>query len=412
LAGLAPVAFGELKVVSDFEGGSIGECKAVGENHLECGVKGETDQDGRNRQASWYYFRLEGGAGTEVTIDLVDLAGEYNYKPNKGSISDKTPPWVSSDRKQWASVAPETLEYDPEQPRLRIKVTPEKDPVWIAHVPPYTTEDLDRLMKAAEGSRYMEKEVIGKTVGGRDLLLLTFTSPSGETDQKKVVWLMFRQHAWEAGSSWAAEGAIRFLLSEEDAATKVRHTGIIKILPMCDPDGVARGGVRFNANGYDLNRNWDAIDATKMPEIAAQHKVVADWIAGGNRLDLFVTLHNTETAEYLEGPPAGSHPLHGALLGRLFNVMLRFTSLSATREPAMGKTSTTEGSAGRMSVVQGLSKDFDAPAFLIERMIAAHPKLRHPPTVEERVRYGRDLVITGHWAAPRPATRVKGPGEQ
>jgi zinc carboxypeptidase/carboxypeptidase M14-like protein len=409
---MAPSAVAELKVVSDFEAGSIGECRTVGENHLECGVKGETDQDGRNRQASWYYFRLEGGAGSEVTIDLVDLAGEYNYKPNKGSISDKTPPWVSTDRKEWTSVAPETLEYDPEQPRLRIRLTPEQDPVWIAHVPPYTTEHLDRLMEFAEGSKYMEKEVIGKTVGGRDLLLLTFTQSSRSPEQKKVVWLMFRQHSWEAATSWAAEGAIRFLLSNEPAAAKVRLTGIIKILPMCDPDGVARGGVRFNANGYDLNRNWDTIDAEKMPEIAAQHKAVADWLEGGNRLDLFVTLHNTETAEYLAGPPEGSHPLHGSLLGRLFNTMLRFTSFSATREPAMGKATTTDGRPGRMTVVQGLSKDFDAPAFLIERRIADHPKLRHPPTADERARFGRDLVITGHWAAPRPPTRVKGPGEQ
>ncbi len=409
---MAPLAFGELKVVSDFEAASIGECKTVAENHLECGVKGETDQDGRNRQASWYYFRLEGGAGAEVTIDLVDLAGEYNYKANKGSISDKTPPWVSYDQKKWTSVAPETLEYDPEQPRLRMKLTPEQDPVWIAHVPPYTTEDLDRLMEFAEGSRYMEKEVIGKTVGGRDLLLLTFTIPSVPADRKKVVWLMFRQHAWEAGSSWAAEGAIRFLLSNETAATKVRRTGIIKILPMCDPDGVARGGVRFNANGYDLNRNWDAIDAAKMPEIAAQHQAVSDWVKGGNRFDLFVTLHNTETAEYLEGPPVGSHPLHGSLMGRLFNTMRQFTSLSATREPSMGKASTTEGLPGRMSVVQGLSKDFDAPAFLIERMIAKNLKLRHPPTVEDRILFGRNLVITAHWAAPRPPARVESPGEQ
>jgi len=65
-----------------------------------------------------------------------------------------------------------------------------------------------------------------------------------------------------------------------------------------------------------------------------------------------------------------------------------------------------------MTVVQGLSKDFDTPAFLIERMIAKHPKLRHPPTVEERAKFGRDLVITGHWAAPRPTVRVKSPGEK
>jgi hypothetical protein len=44
---------------------------------------------------------------------------------------------------------------------------------------------------------------------------------------------------------------------------------------MCDPDGVARGGVRFNAFGYDLNRNWDASDEKRTPVIAARRRSAA-----------------------------------------------------------------------------------------------------------------------------------------
>ena len=78
---------------------------------------------------------------------------------------------------------------------------------------------------------------------------------------------MFRQHSWETGSSWAGEGAVRALLRDDAESRRLRQTVIWKIFPLCDPDGVARGGVRFNVNGYDLNRNWDIEDAVKMPEM-------------------------------------------------------------------------------------------------------------------------------------------------
>ena len=121
---------------------------------------------------------------------------------------------------------------------------------------------------------------------------------------KKVAWLMFRQHSWESGSSWAGDGAVRHLLSNEGAA--LRDAPLWKVFPMADPDGVARGGVRFNKHGYDLNRNWDLVKPDVMPEIAAQKKAIFDWLDAGNRIDFFLSIHNTESSEYLAGPPAGA----------------------------------------------------------------------------------------------------------
>ena len=126
--------------------------------------------------------------------------------------------------------------------------------------------------------------------------LWTISDPAVPLGDKKTVWLMFRQHSWESGSSWAGDGAIRFLLSDDPAAVRLRREVVWKIFPMADPDGVERGGVRFNTNGYDLNRNWDVEGAELMPEIAAQRKAIADWLEAGRTVDLFLTLHNTETS--------------------------------------------------------------------------------------------------------------------
>src|SRR5438046_3064388 len=83
----------------------------------------------------------------------------------------------------------------------------------------------------------------------REMPLLTITNPKVAEEKKSVIWLMFRQHAWETGSSWAAQGAIRFLLSNDEHAVTIRDQVIFKIFPIADPDGVAHGGVRFNRNG-------------------------------------------------------------------------------------------------------------------------------------------------------------------
>ncbi|MBI1791880.1 MAG: hypothetical protein HYR60_30505 [Acidobacteria bacterium] len=370
---------------TDFEGGSLGKVVWVSGTHARCAVAGESDQDKRNRQANWYFFRVDGAKGQELTIDLVDLPGEYNYKPNRGAVTQDTIPVYSEDGGEWRHL--DRVDYDPQEPRLRLRIKPAADRVWIAHVPPYTNRDLDKLLAEFRRHPHLRRAVIGRSVEGREILLLTVTNPAIGEASKRIVWLMARQHSWEAGSSWAAEGALRFLLSAE--ASRLRDEAIFLIFPMCDPDGVARGGVRFNRHGYDLNRNWDRVDADRMPEIAAQRKAVLEWVDAGRRLDLFLSLHNTETGEYLEGPPDDRH---AALRDRFFRMLKEATDFNPTQPARSGPPSSTPGMAGRMGVHQGLSRDRDVPAFVMEQMIAYNSKLGRLPTAADRLRFGASLA--------------------
>jgi hypothetical protein len=387
---VAPVLAATTTIHTDFEGGSLGRVEKVSDTHFRLGAKGEKDQDGRNRQANWYYFRVDDASKKELILDIVDLPGEYNYKPNRGAITKDTPPVISYDQRTWKHI--ETFEYDAAEPKLRLRVTPAAAPFWIAHTPPYTAANLAQLRAEAMRHSDFREQVIGKTVGGRDMVLWTITSPDSDRN-KKAVWLMFRQHSWETGSSWAGEGAVRGLLRDDAESRRLRQNIVWKILPLCDPDGVARGGVRFNANGFDLNRNWDIENAVKMPEIAAQRNAVREWIRSGHPVDLFFSLHNTETSEYLDGPPAaGGQGKFQPLAERFFRTLSEETTFAPTRPLQYSDTTTTAGMAGRMTVVQGLYRDFKIAAFLMEQRVSYNKKLGHLPEIPDRISFGGQLV--------------------
>lgn len=376
-----------IAIVSNFEGGNIRKIEQPGPAHFRVHLPGDVDQDGRNRQANWYYFRVDGAMGQALTIDIASIPGEYNYKPNKGAVTGDTPPFYSYDNKTWLPW--EDFTYDPAEPRLTLRITPTSDTLWVAHVPPYTNEHLAALRKSVTGSRWLKEETIGKTPEGRSMLLWHIA----EGRPSKHVWLMARQHSWESPTSWVCEGLVRFLLSDDAEAVRIRRSVAFHILPMNDPDGVARGGVRFNKYGYDLNRNWDFFNAEKMPEIAAQHTAIARWIKAGNPIDLFLTMHNTETAEYLDGPPAAGEGRFKDLGERFFRLLNEKTTFAPSRPLMWAERTTTEGKPGRMTVVQGLYSDFKIPAFLTEQRVAFHPKLKRRALTEDRLQFGRDLAL-------------------
>jgi hypothetical protein len=359
-----------ISVTWNFEGGSVGRVETVSATHVRVGAQGEKDQDGRNRQANWYSFRVSGvNPGQPVTIDLIDLPGEYNYQANRGAVNGETPAVWSDDGKTWRHV--EDFTYDPAEPKMTLRVTPRGRRFWVAHTPPYTNRNLETLWKHAASE--FRREEIGRSVAGRPLWL--WTTGTGP----RTIWLMFRQHSWETGSSWVGEGAVRELVRNAE----LRRAYTWKILPMADPDGVARGGVRFNRFGFDLNRNWDVNGVAKMPEIAAQRKAIL--AAGGGAL--FLSLHNTETAEYLEGPPV-TDPAVRALAERFHAALVARSSFAPTRPLSFAGPV----AAGRMTVIHGLTRDRVWPAFLMEQRISLQPKYGRRPLVEDRLRFGGELV--------------------
>jgi hypothetical protein len=240
------------------------------------------------------------------------------------------------------------------------------------------------MLAEVERSPHARIEVIGKTVQGRDLKLVTVTDAAVPDAQKKVVWLQARQHAWEAGTSYVMEGALRFVTSDDPKAVELRRKVVFKFTPMVDVDGCAGGKVRFNGNGYDVNRHWTEVDLRGkeflrlMPEIWYTKKAIVT----AGRIDLMVNLHNTETAEYLD--TQADDPAVLKTMQRLYDLLVERSSFDPSRKlvPSKGKIDDTNTLFGQHHV----------PVMLMEQRIATSKKLARRPTVADRLRFGRELI--------------------
>ena len=379
-----------ISVSASFEGGSVGRVEHVAPDYLKCAVKGQADQNNRNRQANWYYFRLDGLPQREVRMDLTDLVGKYNFRPGSHSVTRNSRPVYSYDNRTWKHFTDEQSSWDEKAIVLTIRFRPERSTMWVAHMMPYTTRELNRLIKDVGGHPHLKRSVAGKTVHGREIPLLTITDNALPEAGKKVVWLMARQHAWETGTSLAADGAVRFLLSKEAEAEKLRRATIFQVLPVFDMDGMIEGAVRFNVNGYDNNRNWDTVDPKLMPEIAGTRKTMLDWLDAGHRIDLFLAMHDTESVDYVSGPITKGGPAMKAVADDLVSRLRATTSFYDPKSPrdsmgqAVGK--------GRMTVYQGLFTERKVPAFGMELMVERHPQLGRPRTEEDFREFGAGLA--------------------
>jgi hypothetical protein len=294
----------------------------------------------------------------------------------------------SEDGETWRNFA--DAAWDQEKDELTLTLNPRGNTVWVAHVPPYTYTRLLHLLTEVKASRHARVEVIGESVQGRPLQLVTVTNFDRPDDAKKIIWLQARQHAWEAGTSFVVEGALKFVLSDDPLAKKLRDENVFKFVPMLNPDSVVQGEVRFNLNGFDPNRQWDEVDLRdkrwleRIPEIWYAKKAVLDQHAR-RPIDLMLNLHNTEMNEYME-TMADTEP-HQARFHRLFEKLVA----STTFDPSRPKLTLFAGT-GPANTTNSLWREARVPIALMEQRIGPSRKSGRIMTTQDRLEFGRHLI--------------------
>lgn len=370
-----------------FESASIGLIEKLGETDFRVHIRGQQDSRGRNRQATWFYFRMDEVAGRDITLRLASFKGEYNDRPAGSPGGEWYRPVFSHDGETWQHFSDAV--WDAAKDEMTLTVRPRGNQIWIAHIPPYPHARLQSLLADVGRSPHARVEVIGRSVLGRELSLITVTNFQRDDAGKRIVWLQARQHAWECGTSFLVEGALRFVVSDVPAARKLRDETIFKFVPMINPDSVVRGEVRFNANGFDPNRQWDEVDLRdrrwleRLPEIWYVKKALLEQQTR-RPIDLALNLHNTETGEYVDTMADRDETL--VRMHRFFDLLMAKT----TFDPAVPKLTLFRSGPG--NTTNSIWREAGVPMMLMEQRIGPGKKLGRRPTTEDRLEFGARLI--------------------
>ena len=237
-----------LTISSAFDAGNIRVVRQDGDE-----VNLEIVHDHMSDFYQWFYFRVAGAAGREVTLRILNCAGSAypNGWPDYKAC-------LSADREEWVRV--QETSYD--NGVLTIRLVPSSHVVWIAYFAPYSMERHHDLVTSVASLPAVSYESLGKSLDGQDIDCLTI----GEGDLN--VWLYARQHPGESMAEWWMEGALEKLTDEDDPIARVlRRECTFRVVPNMNPDGSRRGHLRTNAVGVNLNREWHAPSADKSPEV-------------------------------------------------------------------------------------------------------------------------------------------------
>lgn len=378
---------GEITFSTAFEGAAVGRIEKLGDTTFRVHVLGQQDERGRNRAATWYCFRMDNVRDRELTVTLTDFVGEYNDRPGACPMNEHLRPSYSEDGLHWQHI--QDMQWDDEAKEATIRHRPAGDSLWLATQPPYTHGRLVAFLDEVQRSPHARVEVIGKSSQGRDLHLVTVTNHARPDDDKVTVWLQARQHAWEAGTSYVLEGALRFSIADTPEAQALRDHAICIFTPMIGVDGAALGLPRFNVHGFDPNRHWNEVDLrdkkylTKMPEIWYPKKALVHHRATGGRVDLMINMHNTETAEYLETQATDEQSL--ARMHALFDRLVAGTTFDPLT-PTLRVAKQPAGNTNWMYQEAGI------PVMLMEQRIGFSTKLNRWPLVSDRLEFGPALL--------------------
>ncbi len=268
-----------ITISSAFDAGNIRVLKAAGDT-----FDLEIVTDHMSDFYQWFYFRLAGAAGREVTLRITNCAGAAypNGWPDYKAC-------LSLDREEWVRISGTSYADGV----LTMVLTPPQDLVWIAYFAPYSMERHHDLLAATVGLSGVGYRSLGQSLDGQDIDCLTI----GEGPLN--VWLYARQHPGESMAEWWMEGALEKLTDEDDPVARVlRRECTLNIVPNMNPDGSRRGHLRTNAVGVNLNREWHAPSADKSPEVLCVRKAMDE-----SGVDFAMDIHGDEAipANFLAG---------------------------------------------------------------------------------------------------------------
>ncbi len=332
-------------ITSNFDSGNI-----VVKDIKGCSAQLEIRKDSNSDFFQWFHFRAHGVKGKQVECHITN-ADQASYADGWEGYRAV----ASYDRENWFRI---DTQY--QQGTLSFNLESECDCVYFAYFAPYSYERHLDLLHTAQLSPLCEMQHLGLTVDQRDLDLLKIGE---EGDNKKVAWVIARQHPGETMAEWWMEGFLARLLDDDDATARaLLDKYVFYVVPNMNPDGSARGNLRSNAAGRNLNREWAEPCQQASPEV---FHVLNKMQQTG--VDLFFDVHGDEAIPYNFLAANEGIPAYGPRLEQLEQDFIQ-SLLAATPEfqTEYGYEKDAPGEANLSIACCAVGQRFDCLAFTLE----------------------------------------------
>jgi hypothetical protein len=212
----------------------------------------------------YYHFKASGVRGADCTFRLLNAGDSLSMRlPGRENVENgwmNTGPCVSYDRRYWFRVAGA---FDGKVFSFRHR--PEHDICYYALWAPYPADRELEFIARAQLSPRVRASVIGTTLDGADLDMLTIGTPG---PGRLKCWMIARQHPSEMQSGYFVESFVERMLDEADATVlSLLERAVFYVVPNMNPDGARRAHTRMNAAGVNLNREWISPSLERSPEV-------------------------------------------------------------------------------------------------------------------------------------------------
>ncbi|MEQ1509642.1 MAG: M14-type cytosolic carboxypeptidase [Sphingopyxis sp.] len=336
----------------------------------------------------WFHFRVAGDAGVEVTLRITGL-GASAYPDGWPGYSAR----MSVDRDHW-EMADTRYDAAAHGGTLTITATLDTGIAWFAYFAPYSMERHHDLIARTACIEGVSHRTLGHSLDGQPIDCLELGTGSTQ------VWLYARQHPGESMAEWWMEGALDMLTDPADPHARVLLQKCrFHIVPNMNPDGSARGHLRTNACGVNLNREWASPSAARSPEVLCVRDAMDQ-----SGVDFAMDIHGDEAipAVFLagfEGIPNWKEA-QGAGFARYREALARRTPDFQTQ---LGYEAAGPGQANLSMSTNQLANRFGAVAMTLEMPFKDNRDLPDPAqgwSPERSAQLARDcLASLAEWLA-------------
>ena len=364
-------------IISDqFDSGNISIVDVSNPADLKLAIR----KDNASDFLQFFHFRLEAPIGETCKISIIN-AGDCSYIGGWPNYDVCT----SWDRSDWFRTP---CSY--ENGVLSFEINMSQNSVYFAYFTPYSHERHLDLLSWAQGDSRVTNETLGQTIDGRAMSMLRI---SESASPKRKAWVIARQHPGETMAEWFIEGFLHSLLDENNPAARalLADTAFF-VVPNMNPDGSARGNLRTNAAGANLNREWQTPSMETSPEVFLVRKRMME--EGG---DLFLDIHGDEELPYnfvagCEGNP--SYDERHAELEQRFKEA--YMSISPDFQDTHGYPKDQPGKADLRIAANWLGEHFKTLSFTIEMPFKDNADLPNKSTgwsAERSAQLGSDVLF-------------------